>query len=323
MESWNFQSYEHFLSVIDCSKESLKSILSKKSEFYNLYNKNKKNGVRTIYAIRPKSELYMVQQRLQRKFLSNVYLPDTVCGFRSDYSYIDFLTPHISQEQGRFYLRLDISDFFDSIQVYDLKEALDYYISDDIEAEERKKLLSELIDIVTVDEVVVQGAVTSPMISNLVFRKLDIRIERYCSNFNIKYTRYADDMLFSGSTNYIHNRKFMSAISNIISSHNFSLNYNKTLRFKNEISLNGFVVGNKLRISRSKLYELNKIMRLLKSKEQMSRKVKYRIRNQLAGYRAFLIQVMKSTEDEREKRKLKNKIDSIQRLMKKHESTLD
>ena len=40
------------------------------------------------------------------------------------------------------------------------------------------------------------GFPSSPVISNIIFRKIDILIQKYCENKKIIYTRYADDMLF-------------------------------------------------------------------------------------------------------------------------------
>ncbi|NHQ68912.1 reverse transcriptase family protein, partial [Elizabethkingia miricola] len=44
-----------------------------------------------------------------------------------------------------------------------------------------------------------QGAPTSPYLSNLILMKFDDTIANYCKEKSIKYTRYADDMAFSGS----------------------------------------------------------------------------------------------------------------------------
>lgn len=43
-----------------------------------------------------------------------------------------------------------------------------------------------------------QGAPTSPALLNLVLRRLDIRISGYAAKHGITYTRYADDLAFSG-----------------------------------------------------------------------------------------------------------------------------
>jgi len=43
-----------------------------------------------------------------------------------------------------------------------------------------------------------QGASTSPVISNIILRKLDSRLSKMASSRGIQYSRYADDMTFSG-----------------------------------------------------------------------------------------------------------------------------
>lgn len=42
-----------------------------------------------------------------------------------------------------------------------------------------------------------QGAPTSPMLANLVCRQLDERLSAIAEKFDVRYTRYADDMTFS------------------------------------------------------------------------------------------------------------------------------
>ena len=43
-----------------------------------------------------------------------------------------------------------------------------------------------------------QGAPTSATLSNLLMRKFDEKVGMYCRQEKIRYTRYADDMTFSG-----------------------------------------------------------------------------------------------------------------------------
>ncbi len=46
-----------------------------------------------------------------------------------------------------------------------------------------------------------QGAPTSSYISNLVMKDFDETLGAYCEENKISYTRYADDMTFSGNFN--------------------------------------------------------------------------------------------------------------------------
>lgn len=53
----------------------------------------------------------------------------------------------------------------------------------------------------TYDEHLPQGAPTSAYISNLVLKDFDEEIGYWCEQHNIAYTRYSDDMTFSGNFN--------------------------------------------------------------------------------------------------------------------------
>jgi retron-type reverse transcriptase len=56
-----------------------------------------------------------------------------------------------------------------------------------------------LSKICTYKGVLPQGAVTSPAISNIIFSTIDIKILKLCSEKTIHYSRYADDLTFSGN----------------------------------------------------------------------------------------------------------------------------
>ena len=53
----------------------------------------------------------------------------------------------------------------------------------------------------TYDEHLTQGSPTSSYISNLVMKDFDEEIGAWCESNHITYTRYSDDMTFSGDFN--------------------------------------------------------------------------------------------------------------------------
>ena len=53
----------------------------------------------------------------------------------------------------------------------------------------------------TYNDYIPQGAQTSAYISNLVMKEFDNKIGDWCESNNISYTRYSDDMTFSGDFN--------------------------------------------------------------------------------------------------------------------------
>nr|WED67838.1 reverse transcriptase domain-containing protein [Pectobacterium colocasium] len=114
------------------------------------------------------------------------------------------------------------------------------------------------------------GFPTSPFISNIIFRKLDIVIKNLCDKRGITYTRYADDMLFSssGKDKLLGSEYFDNEISSIVNMAGLSLNTHKKIFKKGIVSLNGYVIENKdgggergnLRISNWKTYLIRKAL---------------------------------------------------------------
>lgn len=324
MNTWKITNYDHFLhNILKYTEEEVEDALSKeKKEIYyrDYFEIKKKNGKRKIYAVNSGSALYKLQKNLANNFLNNIIIADDVYGFVKGYGYVDYLRRHQSFSGDRKYIRLDIEDFFGSIDSKLVGEVLDYYIEKEkvLTKEERGKILKYLIEIVLYEDRVIQGAVTSPVISNIIFRQLDIRIQKYCNELDITYTRYVDDMLFSSYNSKVHSKFFLQRIAEIIRSKGFSLNYSKTIRTQKEISLNGYVVGNNLRISRKKLKDITRVLFILDSLdikkeesylEKLNNQLKdlngneessfynhHQLINYLAGQRAFIISVLKNTE---------------------------
>lgn len=76
-----------------------------------------------------------------------------------------------------------------------------------------------------------QGAPSSPMISNLVAKELDISMEEYADKNGLIYTRYADDITLSSSSDLpkgVSTGKIRRDIIEIIRKNHFKENRNKT-----------------------------------------------------------------------------------------------
>ena len=89
-------------------------------------------------------------------------------------------------------LKLDIEGFFDHIMYSQVKDIVFY-----------EKKFSEPIRILLTmlcyyKESLPQGAPTSPSITNIIMYDFDEKVGDFCNNKNIAYTRYCDDMTFSG-----------------------------------------------------------------------------------------------------------------------------
>lgn len=63
-----------------------------------------------------------------------------------------------------------------------------------------QSLFKRVIDLCTLDGFTAQGFPTSPMLANIVLRGFDQTMIEYCTQHDIIYSRYADDLAFSSKT---------------------------------------------------------------------------------------------------------------------------
>ena len=144
--------------------------------------------------------------------------------------------PHLRQPQV---LRLDIEDFFGTItfpMVYN--QAFPYvYFPPSV-----RTLLTHLC---CYRDYLPQGAPTSAAISNLVLKPFDDHMGRWCSERGITYTRYCDDMVFSGDLDA---HAVKNKVQNFLQAMGFSLNLKKTrlsTRHQQQV-VTGLVVNEKV-----------------------------------------------------------------------------
>ena len=90
-------------------------------------------------------------------------------------------------------LKLDILHFFDSIRYSTVKDKV---FPEEIYAEPLRILLTMLC---YHKDALPQGAPSSPAITNIILYEFDEQIGRWCRERGIAYTRYCDDMTFSGA----------------------------------------------------------------------------------------------------------------------------
>lgn len=249
MDIFSKNQFEHVMNI-DIEKDMPKIISEKENiESIEININNKK---RRIICLPTDSLLRTTQKRIHHRMFSDEYYPDCVCGYIGKKSYFDFLQPHCNK---KYFLRIDIKDFFGSIS----KERLSILIAEKIRVsspEERKEIMDFLLNIFFVEDRLPQGFSTSPVLSNLFFKRADLRIEKYCINQKITYTRYVDDLLFSSDQNNFKGTKVLSTIKYICNDFGLEVNYKKIKRGIDTFSLNGFIIDNEIRLSRKKLAHL-------------------------------------------------------------------
>lgn len=233
-------------------------------------------GSRACFKLDTSSPHYLSQKWLSENLLKKIPVNNSATAYQPNKSYLDFLEPHIGHD---YFLRLDIKSFFHSISQAHIKSSLAPYISDE-KFSPKQSLLDACIAIfcytppkdwpeksIANRAILPIGFQTSPLISNIVFRKLDILIQKFCSKSKINYTRYADDMLFSSSNKFLHSDAFLREIQILLNIHQYKLNTQKTLKKISEISLGGYVISEKLRLSNRKLKIIDRLIHMRLSKK--------------------------------------------------------
>jgi retron-type reverse transcriptase len=209
----------------------------------------------------PDNTLRFVQRRILDKVLNKVDLSESCHGFRKGRSILTNAKDHVGKD---VVLAVDVKDFFPSItfpRVYGLFKHLGY-------DKNRAALLARLT---TYKNVLPQGAPTSPAIANLVCRALDRRLCALSKKGGFTYTRYADDLTFSGPAKLVN---YTRHIRDIVKDEGFALNLRKTriMRRNHRQEVTGLVVNDKVALPREWRRDLRAALHHLKKKQPVEDK---------------------------------------------------
>ena len=247
------------LNLLNCKDEKkyIKTIYSLSNNIennYKIYNIKKKNGkLRKIYE--PNSILKHIQRRILENILNNKSISIYAKAYHKGISLKDNALPHLNKD---VILKLDIKNFFESISffnVYESSFSIEYF---------PKSVGMILTYLCTYDNHLTQGSPTSAYISNLVMKEFDEDIGNWCTNNNINYTRYSDDMTFSGNFNP---SEVINLVRNNLSKLGLEINNDKihVIRKSSRQSVTGIVVNEKIQVSikyrkdiRQEMYYINK-----------------------------------------------------------------
>lgn len=191
----------------------------------------------------PNAFLKMVQRGILEQYLYQLEISEYSTAYCKGKSLLDNASPHVGKE---CVLKLDISHFFDSIDddaVYLVMKRLGLSIP-------ATTLLTHLC---TYKTRLPQGAPTSPYIANLVMKQFDEKLGNWCSKHNINYTRYSDDMTFSGDKSDIRSANVVGKVRRMLYRMGFTLNDKKTVFISSsqQQRVTGVVVNEKTSLSRS------------------------------------------------------------------------
>jgi len=246
--------------------------LSNRTNYVHFKMAKKTGGFREISA--PKPQLKRLQYWILENILNKVAVSEETHGFVSERSIVTNAKPHIGKA---VVINCDLENFFPTLSYGRVKgffKSLGYsaelatiFAMLTTEAEQKEVILDgEKLYLYTGQRYLPQGSPASPMITNLICRKLDKRMSGIAKSLEFTYTRYADDMTFS-SNEYTKINKMMYWIKGIVKEEGFILHPKKTKIMKKGArhEVTGVVVNEKLSVNRK---ELKKFRALLYQIEQ-------------------------------------------------------
>jgi RNA-directed DNA polymerase len=269
------KTIQHLCDLLDVNKAETMYVMKhypKYNKCYNAFKIPKKNNEsRQIYS--PNQLLKNIQKKLNVIFqgIYSTNLKNTVHGFVNDRSIITNARKHLNQ---KFVLNLDLKDFFPTIHYGRIKGVLMSYPFN-----LNSEISSIIANLCCRNNQLPQGAPTSPILTNFVCHSLDKKLQKLAIDTHTIYTRYADDITFSGrvlnskiatienlegkpSEIILHDYSYGENVSRlilsteletIINSSGFGINYSKvrlqTNRTKQEVT--GIKVNKKLNVERS------------------------------------------------------------------------
>ena len=217
----------------------------------------RRGGERLILA--PKRELKALLRTLNSELATKLPVSEYAHGFRRGRS----IATHAAQHVGKkVVVRLDLKDFFPSLHVGRVRGLLialgySYPVAATLatlmtEAVRQPVQVGEEVFFVPVgSRHVVQGAPTSPALANAIALSLDRRVAGLAKKFGFAYTRYADDLTFSGD-DVAAARALIKGVQRIVHAEGFALNPDKTrvMTQRGAQVITGVTVNRELGLSR-------------------------------------------------------------------------
>lgn len=217
--------------------KTLYAVSNSLSKHYHKVNLLKKNGGFRKLSV-PDEVLKLIQKRITDTLLIQMPVSRYAKAYQFGSSTIRNAKLHVGKQ---IVLKLDILHFFDSIGYTTVK---DKAFPAEIYAEPLRILLTMLC---YHKDALPQGAPSSPAITNIIMFDFDELIGQWCRNRGISYTRYCDDMTFSG--NFDPN-EVIQLVRTELKKMGFLLNEQKThiQRTGQQQVVTGIVVNEKLSI---------------------------------------------------------------------------
>jgi RNA-directed DNA polymerase len=191
-------------------------------------------GKRLIMA--PKRRLKAIQRQLMELLVENLPVSEHAHGFRKGRNVRTGAEAHVGK---RFVLKMDLKDFFPCVTAARVRGLLVSYgygfpVATTLavlmtEAERQPvEIDGQVFHVPVGNRHCVQGAPTSPGLCNAMLLKLDRRLGGLAKKKGVNYTRYADDLTFSGDIDRAAANAIHGAVHQVVMDEGFEINSAKT-----------------------------------------------------------------------------------------------
>ena len=219
----------------------------------------KSGGLRPISA--PMPRLKRAQEWVLAAILEKIELHPAAHGFRKGRSIVTNAAPHVGAE---VVVNLDVEGFFPTVSRRRIKGMFRSFGYGEHVATILSLICSEpavreveldgrVYQVARGERTLPQGAPSSPAITNILCRGLDARLARIAEGLGFRYTRYADDMTFSGNGPATgHVGRLLRRVRFVIEREGFRVHPDKTrvLRTGARREVTGLVVNSRVNVDR-------------------------------------------------------------------------
>ncbi len=267
LADWLEISIEHLEWIADAKDRHRRTTIPVLQHYAYAFAPKKSGPPRLIES--PKPRLKAIQRRILRGILDEVPVHDCAHGFVAGRSCLSSARVHAGEA---VVAAVDLKDFFPRTprrRVHGIFRSLGYPWA-------VARLLTGLCSSSTPPSVFMappedrrhdwltrklyesphlpQGAPTSPALANLAAWQLDARLHGLAKSVDANYTRYADDLAFSGDERFARRIKpFLAAVEDIAAAEGYALNHHKTriMRRGGCQRVTGLVVNDHLNVARA------------------------------------------------------------------------
>jgi len=254
-----YLSYSTLSKDTNLKQSAIKESIIFKTKLYRSFEIPKRTtGYRSVSI--PPPTLSAIQKAIVKRIDKIIKFPNCVHGFVKKKSILTNARVHLS---GQKFMKFDLENFFQNITYEQVEKQFSNYVRG-------WETLTLIKKCCFLNNTLPQGAPSSPILSNIASLGLDEVLTKYAILNNLAYSRYADDITFSGKKIYFSN---FQEVKKLIQNEGFKLNEKKCCLITkgNKVIVTGISIGrNKMHLPKTQKRKLRMDAHFLLKKGAMN-----------------------------------------------------